>query len=56
MKTFLQPQMLVVLFVLVRSADLAISAAMARSIIRAICYGTVAVFALLIVVLTLFGL
>lgn len=56
MKAFLQPQMLLVLFVLVRAGDLAISAAIGRSVIRAICYGIVALFALLIIVLTLFGL
>lgn len=55
MKAFLQPQMLLVLFVLVRSGDLAISAIIARSVVRAICYGIVFLFALLIVALTLFG-
>jgi hypothetical protein len=56
MKAFIQPLFLMVLYALVRSGDLAISAAIARSTIRAICYGIVAVFALLIVALTLLGL
>jgi hypothetical protein len=56
MKALLQPLFVIVLFVLVRSADLAISSAIAHGTIRAVCYGIVAVFALLIVVLTLFGL
>ena len=53
MKAFLQPVMVVLLFVLVRSADLAISAALARSIIRAVCYGIVALLALIVVIITL---
>ena len=56
MRTLLQPLFVILLFVLVRSADLAISAAIARSIVRAICYGIVAVLALLAVVVILFGL
>ena len=55
MKAFLQPLMVAVLFVLVRSADLAISAALARSIIRAVCYGIVALLALIVVLITLLG-
>ena len=43
------------LFVLVRSADLAISAALARSIIRAVAYGIVAILALIVVLITLLG-
>lgn len=56
MKTLIQPLFVILLFVLVRSADLAISAAIAKGIIRAICYGIVAVLALLAVVVILFGL
>ena len=41
------------LFILVRCADLAISAALARSIIRACCYGLVAILALIVVIITL---
>ena len=55
MKAFLQPLMVILLFVLVRSADLAISAALARSIIRAVCYGIVALLALIAVLLMLLG-
>ena len=55
MKTFLQPLMALALYALVRSADLAISAAIARDIIRAVCYGIVFVFLLLIVVIALLG-
>jgi len=43
------------LFILVRSADLAISAALARSIIRAVVYGIVALIALIVVIITLIG-
>jgi hypothetical protein len=55
MKAFLQPLMVILLFVLVRSADLAISAALARSIIRAVAYGVVALLALIVVLITLLG-
>jgi hypothetical protein len=48
--------MALVAYALVRSADLAISAAISRSVIRAVCYGVVAVFLLLIVVTALFGI
>ena len=56
MKTLIQPTFVTIAFILVRSADLAISAAIGRSIVRAICYGIVAVLALLAVVVILFGL
>ena len=56
MKTLLQPLFLLLLFVLVRAGDLAISAAIAMSTVRAICYGLVAVLALIAVIITLFGL
>ena len=55
MKTFLTFQAVVLLFVLVRAADLAISAAIGHQIIRAVCYGIVAVLTLLVVILTLIG-
>lgn len=53
MKALLQPLIVVVLFVLVRSADLAISAALAKSLVRAICYGVVALLALIVLILAL---
>jgi hypothetical protein len=43
------------LFILVRSADLAISAALGRSYARAIAYGIVALLALIVVIITLIG-
>jgi len=43
------------LFILVRSADLAISAALGRSIARAVIYGLVALLALIVIILTLLG-
>ena len=56
MKTLLQPLFIVLLFVLVRSGDLAITSALARGIIRAVCYGIVAVLALIAVIIVLFGI
>lgn len=56
MAVLLQPPFIILLFVLVRSGDLAISAGIARDTIRAICYGFIAILALIVVVLTLFGL
>lgn len=52
MSTLLQPFFILVLYVLVRSADIAISASIARDIIRAIFYGIVAILALIYVVQT----
>lgn len=52
----LQPTSILLLFVLVRAGDLAIGAAIARQTIRAICYGVVAVLALIAVLLTLMNL
>ncbi len=49
MKALLTAQMVVLLFVLVRSADLAIT----HSIIRAVIYGIVAILALIAVILVL---
>ena len=43
------------LFVLARSSDLAISAALAHAIIRAVIYGIVAILALIVVLITLVG-
>lgn len=53
MHTLLQPLVIILLFVLVRSADLAISAGIARDLIRTICYGIVAILALVAMVLLL---
>lgn len=56
MQKLLQPQLIVALFVMVRAGDLAIQAAAGRDTLRAIAYGFVAILALLVVILTLFGL
>lgn len=56
MQKLLQPLFILVLFAMVRSGDLAINAAAGRDSLRAIAYGFVAVLALLVVVLTVFGL
>jgi hypothetical protein len=48
-----QSPFILLLFVLVRSGDLAISAAIARDIIRAVLYGIVAVLALISIILSL---
>ncbi len=53
MKAFFTAQLVVLIFVLVRSADLAITNALVRSIIRAIIYGVVALLALIAILLTL---
>lgn len=55
MHTLIQPLFIILLFVLVRSADLAICAGIARDTVRIICYGLVAVLALFAVVITLLG-
>lgn len=55
MRVLLQPQMVVVLFVLVRAGDLAISAAIARQTVRAVVYGLVSLLALIVVVFALLG-
>ncbi len=55
MKALIQPIFVLILFVLVRSADLAISAALGGAIIRAVAYGIVAVLALLAVLVVLLG-
>lgn len=56
MQPFIQAAFITVLFVLARAGDLAISAAIGRSYIRAICYGIVAILALAFVVLALLHL
>lgn len=56
MQPFIQAAFITVLFVLVRAGDLAISAAIAHSYIRAFCYGIVAILALAFVVLALLHL
>lgn len=56
MNTLIQPFFIIVLFVLIRSADIAISASIVRDIVRAIFYGIVGILALVYVVITLFGL
>ena len=56
MTTLLQPQIIVLLFVLVRSFDIAVSSAIARDTIRAIAYGIVAVLAIIASIIILFGL
>lgn len=52
---FTNALLILVIYALVRSADLAISHAIARDLIRAIVYGIVAILALVFVVLSLFG-
>ena len=52
---FTNALLILVIYALVRSADLAISHAIARDVIRAIVYGIVGILALVFVVLSLFG-
>lgn len=54
--TLIQPLFVLVLYALVRCADISISSARARDTIRSLCYGIVAILALIYVVLTVFGL
>lgn len=56
MRGLLQPLVVLVAYALVRSADLAISAALARQTVRAICYGLVGLLALIVLLVMLFGL
>lgn len=56
MNTLIQLFFIIALYVLIRSADMAISASIVRDIIRAIFYGIVAILALIYIVITLFGL
>jgi hypothetical protein len=53
MSTLIQPLFVVLLFVLVRSADIAITAGIARDTPRAIVYGIVAVLALIAIIVAL---
>ena len=53
MKQLINPTIILLLFVLVRCADLAISAALAKSVIRAVCYGIVGLLALIALVVAL---
>lgn len=54
--TLIQPLFIIVLFVMVRSTDLAIGYTVSRDALRAIFYWLAAVLALIYVVVTLFGL
>jgi hypothetical protein len=54
MSVLIQSTFVLVLFVLVRCADLSISSAIARGYIRAFCYGLVALLALIYIVIALF--
>lgn len=56
MQLVLQATFITILYILVRAGDLAISAAIARASIRAVCYGIVAILALAFVVLALLHL
>ena len=56
MKAVLQPLFIILLFVLVRAGDLAITSALAHSYIRAVGYGVVAILALIAVIIILLGL
>ena len=56
MAAFITVAFITVLFILARAGDLAISAAIGRSYIRAFCYGIVAILALAFVVLALLHL
>jgi len=56
MQSFIQAAFITVAYVLVRAADLAVSAAIALASIRAVCYGIVAILALVFVVLALLHL
>jgi hypothetical protein len=53
MQPFIQPTFVLLLFLLVRSADLAITSAISHSVIRAIAYGVVSLLALIAVLVSL---
>ena len=53
MRALITPLIVVLLFALVRSADLAIKAGVARDFIRAIAYGIVALLGLVALILVL---
>ena len=56
MHALLQPLFVLVLFVCVRAGDIAIGAAVGRDTLRAILYGFTALLALIVLIVTLFGL
>lgn len=56
MHTLIDPTFILVLFVLIRAGDIAITAGIARDTLRAILYGIVAILALVAVVVTLLAL
>lgn len=53
MTHFLQFPIILLLFVCVRACDLAISAGIARDILRAVFYGSVSLLALIVLILAL---
>lgn len=55
MSTFINPQFILVFFILIRAGDLAISAAIARDTIRSVFYAISSILAIIFVVLTLVG-
>lgn len=55
MRTLVTPLIVILLFVLVRAADLAINAGVARDILRAVIYGIVAILALIALILVFLG-
>lgn len=58
MSMLLQPLFILACFVLVRAGDLSISAALdlSKFPVRRLCYGFVAMFALMYIIIALFGL
>jgi hypothetical protein len=54
MRTLIQPLFVLLLFVCVRSGDIAIGAAVARDVLRAILYGIVAILALIAILFMAF--
>ena len=53
MTSLLQSTIILLLFVLVRAGDVAITAAQVRDLLRAVCYGLVALLALIALVIAL---
>ncbi len=53
MKQFIQPTIILLLFVCVRCADLAISAAIGKSYVRSVAYGVVSLLALIALIVAL---
>jgi hypothetical protein len=53
MRTFFTPLVIILVFVLVRAGDLAISAGIHRDFVRAVAYGLVSLFALIVLIITL---